>query len=1157
MYTAIKNYCENEKDHGLFLMDMPTGFGKTYSVLKYIFEASLEEANKDKKYFFITPLKKNLPQKELREFFARAGKLTEFQEKFLFLDSNSESAVTNFTDAVQNAIPDDIRKTDEYKAFSLEINFLQKSDRDYRSREMAKGIEKDFREHTEPAFRRKLEKMLAHEYTSVRQRITAIKTEKRWQWLGLLYPAVFTQDRQIFFMSMDKFLVRNATIVEPSYMFYNSKLVDKAVIFIDEFDSTKDTMLKNIIQNGLRDKIDFIELFKSIYAAMQTNEFPAALTTPSRQRMESSYRNQSLQSVLEDTKQLADEIYQSYSLQFSHRTTAETEPASKNFLFQDHQFHSILNGSNNYVSTVSDRKDKINAIRFTEKKPESDQNNIQVMLGKLRGFMRWFQTTVNILAINYRQSKNERRQDGEDEFSQESAIRTVLSLFHLRQHDADYLTSQIMISTRKSKSDTIAGAEFDRSLYEHGFRYYCFEDDSMHDMQSHIMMYSFQNTPEKFLLRFCERAKVIGISATATVPTVIGNFDLDYLRSKMQSVYYQLPNSDYERLRAEFQEAQIGYQNDIRIHTELLGSRDYSLDTWMQVVSDRDIAEKIYLDMERLVLETSQNNYNKERYFRIALAFKRFLQHDDIQSFLCLLTKHPTKNDRYLDLNLLLNIFDAISCEVNPAINAKQSVVLLKGDDYDAEKNRILDRLASGEKLFVISVYQTLGAGQNLQYPVHEAFRQHLIRSNSRHDRGEKDFDAIYLDKPTNLVVNMEKNWQEEAFIKYLFQIEFLQENGEISLNAALQHIRKAFRCFMTSNVPTDFAPYLYDTQSVRMFATRTIIQAIGRICRTNLKRKHIYIFADDRIADSMDLSVTDHRILNPEFLALVDAVREKQTKPPVIASLENKADLISNRVSRNIDQMLRDKWTDDRIQKWQQLRELVLTSPTASAEQAAKDFVISNYYIQLPQKSDRLYYSQEEDYHKIRVSFTHTHLTSMKENAANTKLDRFMQFGDLRDYFHSQGYATEFTPNDYIMSPALWNNIYKGALGEVVGKYLFETVLHISLDEITKPEHFELFDYQVSGKSVFVDFKNWHESTEMNWNEEVEKIRHKAEQCGCRLVIIANIMTQGIYPIQVRKIGNTDALLIPTLLYDENDRIFLNRTAFDKIWRCINELPN
>lgn len=46
-------------------------------------------------------------------------------------------------------------------------------------------------------------------------------------------------------------------------------------------------------------------------------------------------------------------------------------------------------------------------------------------------------------------------------------------------------------------------------------------------MQSRIMMCSFNNTSEKMLLRFCEKSNVIGISATATLSTIIGNFDLE------------------------------------------------------------------------------------------------------------------------------------------------------------------------------------------------------------------------------------------------------------------------------------------------------------------------------------------------------------------------------------------------------------------------------------------------------------------------------------------------------------------------------------------------------------------------------------------------------------------------------------------------------
>lgn len=54
-----------------------------------------------------------------------------------------------------------------------------------------------------------------------------------------------------------------------------------------------------------------------------------------------------------------------------------------------------------------------------------------------------------------------------------------------------------MMSPRKTK-DEVEPGEFDLSFYEHGFRYYAFENNTEHDMQSQIMMYSFQNTPEKY-----------------------------------------------------------------------------------------------------------------------------------------------------------------------------------------------------------------------------------------------------------------------------------------------------------------------------------------------------------------------------------------------------------------------------------------------------------------------------------------------------------------------------------------------------------------------------------------------------------------------------------------------------------------------------------
>ena len=101
------------------------------------------------------------------------------------------------------------------------------------------------------------------------------------------------------------------------------------------------------------------------------------------------------------------------------------------------------------------------------------------------------------------------------------------------------------------------------------------------------------------------------------------------------------------------------------------------------------------------------------------------------------------------------------------------------------------------EKLFVISVYQTIGAGQNLQYPIPEYLIGRTVKINDRSLKNEKDFDAICLDKPTNLIVPLGDNLEEKEFVKYLFQMEFLQENSEISSYDTVINIKKAFKTYM------------------------------------------------------------------------------------------------------------------------------------------------------------------------------------------------------------------------------------------------------------------------------------------------------------------------------------------------------------------------
>lgn len=1164
MYTTIKKFCEDDSsDNGLLLIDSPTGSGKTHSVLNFIFDASIDEQYKDRKFFFVTTQKKNLPIEDLKERFKKKGIAEQFYEKVLFIDSNIDAIINGYDDEIERQVPEEIKKLDEFSRFSDAVKMLKKY-KNYQGfsdlKSVVAPLTDELRSKSEPNFRKAVERMLSHEAKNIKEKLNLIHTSKRWQWIGKLYPGVFLSERQIIFLSMDKFLLRNATPLEPSYLFYNSRYMDKAIVFIDEFDATKDTILKNIINSSLQGKVDYIYLFTIIYNALMTKKFPASMTKASEQRNKGEYRNQSLESVIEGVRQLAKKIHDEYSLELSHRTVLEeNESMNKNFLFQDHQYHSVLDADKSFVSVERNMAENINEIRFTKDKPQYENRNVHNLLGSLRGFISYFRIAVNILAINYTQYKQEQRKQDDDEFTMESAVRSVLSEFNLSERYIDFLTSEILVSNRKNKGQ-IQGSTYDLSFYENGFRYYAFEDEARHDMHSTIMMYSFQNTPEKMLLKFCDRAKVVGISATASVNTVIGNYDLRYLKRKMQGAYYNVSNEDKERMKQEFQKNIKGYES-VEINTKLIGAEansEYSVNTWLNIINDREICEHVY---NMLKLNTGEygtdSTYNQKRYYRIACAYKEFLVHDDIKSFLCVLTKHPKSGDRTLSLDRLHEIFKLISSTFTGGYD-RNSVVILTSEDFDDQKAELAKRLENGEKLFVISVYQTIGAGQNLQYPIPRDDKENLVCINSFPERTEKDFDAIYLDKPTNLLVMLGKELEEGDFAKYLYQVEFLQECAEISGQDAYMHIKKAFVCYVSRENPRNiFAKNLYELSSYVSLATRTIIQAVGRICRTNMKNRNIYIYADSSIPSYMDFTVKDHILLNPEFEALLNECKIQKVPNAKTYSYENAAELTCKRVYKAIMNLLQEDWDDKRIKRWKDFRKLVLKHPTCSPEIIATNFIASNFYVELPNIGNKLFYRQELDFNNVQVGFIKDESVPMEVSSSSARLELLMGIPGVREYFVENGWAVSFAPDKYIMAPMLFQNVYKGALGEVIGEYLFKSRYDMELTEIEEPEIFERFDYRIKDSDVFVDFKHWQEKTNTDANKQDQKIIEKAKKCNAKCIIIANIISEKNYQIRNKVIDGIQVIVIPAIVLYENGQYSLSKEAYDKIKECMNKYVN
>lgn len=247
MQDLLKKFCST-KTNGLLLVDMPTGTGKTYNAVKFIYE---NYKNVDNKIIFITNLKKNLPINDLRNFFEHDNRLDDFNKDFLFLDNNVDVLIEHFED-IENSIPanmfsdggilHDIKKSVQLISV-LKNSIKNKTDQYDVSNEMAnnayfiiKQTQEDLRDKYEKKFRNLIEEKLSFDEKGNKrtkaQKLELIKNNKDYSWIKDLYPAVLTDEKKIIFMSIDKFLVRNSTLIEPSYSILDSSsLLNKLTNF--------------------------------------------------------------------------------------------------------------------------------------------------------------------------------------------------------------------------------------------------------------------------------------------------------------------------------------------------------------------------------------------------------------------------------------------------------------------------------------------------------------------------------------------------------------------------------------------------------------------------------------------------------------------------------------------------------------------------------------------------------------------------------------------------------------------------------------------------------------------------------------------------------------------------------------------------------------
>ncbi|WP_445629325.1 hypothetical protein [Nostoc sp. DSM 114167] len=635
MEDILNQYCKQDNP-GLLLLSMLTGSGKTYNVLKFIHSNYKEFVKQERKILFITNLKKNLPTDELKKLFIENGDEEDFEKYFLFINSNVDTVINRLLE-IDNQIPEQF-KNEIYLELKKDIELLKNEQVPSSFKEK---IKIDIRKNVEPAFRDIIQKTLTKNFQTKKARFLAIKNNQDYQWIGELYPAVFTDEKTILFLSIDKFVAQNSTLVEPSYYFYE-RLINESVIFIDEFDTTKDAVLKNIIQSGLRHRVDLIDLFLNIHNHLMQTECPEVLVQESKWRKKKSLGKNwlSLREQIESLREKANYIFNKYELQHICKSHEEFPTKERNFLFYDYKFHNVL-ARNQRVEIIGDIDNRTNWIKAFDIKHQKSGIDIQELLSSITGYLSYFQTGVKYLANNYRRLKEEDK-GGKETFPLKLAIQTVLNNFHLKE--VEFLTNRILEDDLPYGLQPYQGSIQSHNFYDTGFRYYDIVDSDEHDTLSKIYMFNFSRTPESFLAGVCSKAFVVGISATAGLYTNIGNYDLEYLKSRLGDSFIRIKDDALVKLKNLYNEATQGYDK-VSIKTQFIGadSQEQAIKQLEELLNDREAAQDLWNTLLHTITDEKEESIKFAfcRYVRALTAWQYFLAHPDCHAFLCLFNKLP------------------------------------------------------------------------------------------------------------------------------------------------------------------------------------------------------------------------------------------------------------------------------------------------------------------------------------------------------------------------------------------------------------------------------------------------------------------------------------------------------------------------------------
>lgn len=1189
---VFRQFIDSHKT-GLGIVELPTSIGKTYSTFECIakytedwaeYMKTHERKGSFRQILFVTSRKNNLQNgrrksvdgeedglQGLRKAYANRGRLDKYDDEVLFLNALPEILKENLqTLTSSKVIQPYLCKLPEYEKLTKKVKQMATNPVLQEDKELYDEVKNEatklyfeFRKRILPAYK--------HEKNENRKMTLADLGEMEgYGWLFDLYPDLLIPRRKVLLMSFNK-LLDGRVYERPACAFRSSQFLRNKIVIIDEFDSTKQTVKDSLAAEQSEHQVDFLQLFHNIYSGAKT-----IWNSPSFGEIDQKLEdiNYSLEKVMER----AEKRRLDYKLDYTYKTDGDLRDTNQAFIFMDNATRTITKtgGGMQIVARPSDGSVSLLLCRQEDKLPGDFY--LDGTIRWVTGFLKQFANYVQRLASNYAEQRNKETEErAEASMSFEDAFRSYLYKYGISRNEMTpnhptRLLMDMADASNISRSRKNSGLRQGYDYYIDGFTYYSMADAPHHDDNTIVFMVDIPITAESMLVKMSKSALLIGMSATAGIPSATGNYNLNWCQDNIDDYidlveeYPELAQEVDDFLRKRYEPYRDGR---IVINTHVIDNGREVQNKSNLLGDGRTVPCKILRgwgipDKEAILIElyirkslqrVSQKEYNYcvLRYYNLLKVMLDFAERKHMQSLIYLGSKaaegneddEPTGKNKF-DKWMIRHLVKAVNHRLMLSEGEKIDVAYVYAKGFDATMDnirlRLSDRNADGtpkvpERLIIISAYASVGVGQNMQYPAPSAYLQHLVRLTPRGEEKadtyrDKDIDGIYLGDITHLVSNFGTDKiTEKDLIMNIFQAEELNANWEITPETKEKNIRTAFN-HLGESYPT--ANELRPCESIRSERSRQVIQAVGRIGRSNQRCKEINIYIDSSVLYGLHKETLERRFTSPEMEEITRLFVQSNTFSATEQQLLilNRAATVSDKTSEIVNRRRKAAqhegyWETGVMEWWQEMRELVKKYPTATQEERDSiPFIKFNYIDNGGQpvceylfSANNRYYDHQRVWFGDEAGFIHadedhrpypkSKVLPMSEE--NLRLDIILKYPGLRKWWVSKGYAEHIDPKPYIMSPFLYTEIYKGTVGEEAGRFILQSETGWHLSDITDPQKFERADFMIDGKpDEYVDFKHYSAATIRDGSEELSHALEKLESMGGKRLYIMNIIKAG-----------------------------------------------